>query len=414
MDLFKTDAKVYTVSDLNREARYLLEDAFSSIWVEGEISNFKHHSSGHRYFSLKDETSEIDAVMFKREGEKLNFEPQDGTKVLAWAKVTIYERRGNYQLVVKQMQPAGVGRLQLEFERLKQRLKEEGLFAKEHKREIPKFPTRIGLVTSPSGAAIRDIVTVISRRFPPVRLLLFPTRVQGEGASLEIESAIELANRYHLTKEPIDVLIVSRGGGSLEDLWPFNEEITARAIYDSKIPVLVGVGHEIDFTIADFTGDARAPTPSAAAETLVPDREELANKIQKIKHELINHERAMIRSKQNRLNLSLKSYGFRTVVGKIDNYCQLLDQTFDKLISRMKDGFKECEDRFNQLTKRLQMGDPQAILNRGYSIVENDAGQLVTSHRQVKEKDKIKVILKEGRLVSQVLEAAEDERAGKN
>lgn len=409
MDLFRREAEVYTVSDLNKEARYLMEDNFSLVWVEGEISNFKHHSSGHRYFSLKDQSAEIDAVMFEREGKNLNFQPQDGTKVLAWAKVTIYERRGNYQLVVKEMQPAGAGRLQLEFERLKRRLKEEGLFAEEHKREIPKFPACIGLITSPEGAAIKDIVSVISRRFPPLHLLLFPTRVQGEGASLEIANAINKANRYHLTEEPIDVLVVSRGGGSLEDLWPFNQEITARAIYDSKIPVLTGVGHEIDFTIADFTSDKRAPTPSTAAETCVPDRNELVKKIQTIKTDLIKLEENLIDDKLNRLNLLLKSYGFRTVVGRLDNCYQMVDQSFDKLTSLVKAGLKLKEDQFNQLAKRLELGDPQAILNRGYSIVENESGKLVTSYRQVVKREKIKIRLKKGHLVSRILEVIQNE-----
>lgn len=409
MDSLKLDTEVYSVTRLNREARYLLEESFPLIWVEGEISNFTHHGSGHRYFSLKDKSSQIDAVMFKREGRKLSFTPDNGTKVLAYAKVTIYERRGNYQLVIKEMQPAGTGRLHLKFEQLKQRLQEEGLFLAEYKKEIPKFPARIGLITSPEGAAIRDILTVISRRFPAVELLLFPTRVQGDGAAIEIDDAIRLANRYHGTLEAIDVLLVSRGGGSLEDLWPFNEEVTARAIFNSQIPVISGVGHEVDFTIADFASDFRAPTPSAAAEACVPDKKELIDRIRKIQNNLILLEKSVIQTRRNKLDLLLTSYAFRMVIGKLNNYHQAVDQIFDRLIDKAMDKLKVQDDRFIQLAKRLETADPKAILSRGYSIVETESGQVVTSHHQVKENDKIKIRLKEGRLLSQVLEVTGDE-----
>lgn len=409
MDSLKLDTEVYSVTRLNREARYLLEESFPLIWVEGEISNFTHHGSGHRYFSLKDKSSQIDAVMFKREGRKLSFTPDNGTKVLAYAKVTIYERRGNYQLVIKEMLEAGTGRLHLKFEQLKQRLQEEGLFLAEYKKEIPKFPTRIGLITSPEGAAIRDILTVISRRFPAVELLLFPTPVQGDGAAIEIDGAIRAANRYHGTLEPIDVLIVSRGGGSLEDLWPFNQEVTARAIFNSQIPVITGVGHEVDFTIADFTSDFRAPTPSAAAEACVPDKKELIDRIRKIQNNLILHEKNVIQTRQNKLDLLLTSYAFRTVIGKLNNYQQAVDQVLDRLIGKAMDKLKVQDDRFIQLAKRLETADPKAILSRGYSIVETESGQVVASHHQVKENDKIKIRLKEGRLLSRVLEVTGDE-----
>ncbi|MHB8835605.1 MAG: exodeoxyribonuclease VII large subunit, partial [Candidatus Methylomirabilia bacterium] len=263
--------KIWTVSELNRAAGELLEEAFPRIWVEGEISNWKLYGSGHAYFSLKDDGGQIAAVLFRAAAKNFRFEPRDGLAVLAAGRVSLYGQRGQYQLIVDELEPRGKGALQLAFEQLKEKLQKEGLFDAQRKRPLPTLPRTVGVVTSPTGAVIRDIITVLGRRFANVRVLLNPVRVQGEGAGAEIAAAItELALRGD-----VDVLIVGRGGGSMEDLWAFNEESVARAIAASTVPVISAVGHETDFTIADFVADLRAPTPSAAAELVVQSKEAL-------------------------------------------------------------------------------------------------------------------------------------------
>ena len=269
------EKNVITITELTRQIKFSLESSFPRVWVEGEISNFKQHTSGHLYFTLKDEGAQLSALMWRSRVANLTFQPEDGMKVIARGSITVYPPRGNYQLDVDQIQPLGLGELQLAFERLKQKLDAEGLFDAEHKKPIPEFPECIGLVTSETGAALQDIRSVLSRRHPSVEVVLAPVRVQGAGAAEEIADAIKYLNQYG----GIDVLIVGRGGGSLEDLWAFNEEVVARAIYASKIPIISAVGHEIDFSIADFVADLRAPTPSAAAELVVRDRTELLEDI---------------------------------------------------------------------------------------------------------------------------------------
>ncbi len=261
-----TEKQVLSVSDITRQIKNSLELRFPRVWIQGEISNFKRHTSGHLYFTLKDEGAQISATMWRSRAGTLLFGPEDGMKVIARGGITVYPPRGSYQIDVDQLTPLGVGELQIAFERLKQKLVAEGLFDEGRKRPLPELPSRIGIITSETGAALHDIRTVLNRRFPAIEVLLIPVRVQGPGAAEEIASAVKDMNRYG----KIDVMIVGRGGGSLEDLWAFNEEIVARAIYASEIPVVSAVGHEIDFTIADFVADLRAPTPSAAAEMVVP------------------------------------------------------------------------------------------------------------------------------------------------
>ncbi len=275
--------KIYTITQLTKELKDLLESSFSKIWVEGEISNYLKHSSGHRYFTLKDQGAQIKCVLWRWQGNNLLFEPQDGMKVKAAGQITIYEKSGQYQLVVSSLQPSGIGELELAFQQLKKKLAGEGLFDPAHKVAIPQFPERIGVVTSPTGAAIRDILNITKRRAPHIEIILWPVAVQGEGASAQIAHAIRGFNKLKL----VDVLIVGRGGGSLEDLWAFNEEAVARAIYESKLPVISAVGHEIDFSIADFVADLRAPTPSAAAEMAVPDAIQLSERIDEIQQGLV-------------------------------------------------------------------------------------------------------------------------------
>ena len=271
--------KILSVSQLNHEIKTLLESTIPVLWIEGEISNLKLHSSGHIYFSLKDKESQISAVMWRSRSAQLFFTPQDGMKVHAFGKINVFHKRGYYQFDIIKLQPAGIGELQLAYEQLKQRLQEEGIFDEEHKRQIPEFPERIGIVTSPTGAAIQDLLNILNRRFPGLEIVLGPVKVQGEGAAQEIADAVDNFNKFGKA----DLLIVGRGGGSLEDLWAFNEEIVARSIFRSKIPVISAVGHEVDFTISDFVSDLRAPTPSAAAELAVPDRIDLLNHVNNLK-----------------------------------------------------------------------------------------------------------------------------------
>ena len=319
--------QILTVSELTRRVKDLLEAQFPSAWVEGEISNFTAATSGHLYFTLKDANAQLSAVMFRGSAAKLNFKLKDGLQVIAFGQVSVYEKRGQYQLIVGQMMPKGLGALQLAFEELKQRLAKEGLFDPARKKPIPTLPQRIGLVTSPSGAAIRDFLNIIGRRYPNVHIVINPVRVQGAGAAEEIAAAIDEFNALELA----DVLIVTRGGGSLEDLWAFNEEIVARAIARSRIPTISAVGHEIDFTIADFVADLRAPTPSAAAELVVKAKEEFASLVQQHQNRLDKDLRLRVSEARQRFSALATSYVFRQPAELIRQYQQQVDDLRHRL-----------------------------------------------------------------------------------
>lgn len=399
---------LYTVSQLNSLVRELLEVNFPEVWVEGEISNFRRYPSGHLYFTLKDESSEIQAVMFQSLAAQLDFQPEDGMSVLAYGGVTVYERRGKYQLEVRRLKPAGLGKLQLAFEKLKERLKAEGLFDEIHKRPIPEYPERIGVITSTEGAAIRDMISIFSRRYPLVELLIFPVKVQGEGAAEEISQAIELANRYHL-REPIDVLIVGRGGGSLEDLWAFNEEVVARAIFRSVIPVVSAVGHEIDFTIADFVADLRAPTPSAAAELVVPRRDDLLIQVGQLLKRLADIQRARLEDYGLRLKMLISSYAFRRPIRRMSEDRQTLDHLSELLMRAFRVRKRAVKERFGALLGRLEAVSPLAVLRRGYAVVEDQSGRVVKSAEQVELHEHLNVRLHRGKLHCEVLEKREED-----
>lgn len=397
--------RVYTVSELNREVRELLESALAYLWVEGEVSNFKYHSSGHMYFTLKDEGAELDAAIFGAESRGLPFVPENGQKVLAFGRVTLFERRGRYQLVIRELRPAGIGRLQLEFERLKAQLRAEGLFDERHKRRLPAFPKMVGVVTSPEGAAIRDICSIIAKRYPLVALLLFPARVQGAGAAGEIAKAIAAANEYRRDGRGLDLLIVGRGGGSLEDLWAFNEEIVARAIYDSKIPVVSAVGHEIDFTIADFVADLHAPTPSAAAQLVVPDRAELLGRVRDQLRTLIDAEEDLLKRQEARLQSILSRYAFRLTAKRFEERLQALDELCDRLGRAVALRLQRCGERVQSLAGRLELANPLAILSRGYAIViDPRSGRVVKAAAEAAVGDRLKVKLHRGELLCSVEE----------
>ncbi len=358
------ERKILTVTQVTRQIKLLLEGSIPTLWLEGEISNFKRHSSGHMYFVLKDENSQIPCVMWRGRNNGLFFTPQDGMKVQARGNVSVYEKRGYYQFEVLQMQPAGIGELQMAFEQLKRKLKAEGLFDEKHKKAIPRFPEKIGIVTSPTGAAIRDLVSVIHRRFPSVQLILNPVRVQGEEAAEEIARAIDEFNEYG----EVDVLIVGRGGGSLEDLWPFNEEVVARAIFRSKIPVISAVGHEIDFGISDFVADLRAPTPSAAAELVVRNREELLQTIRHLVQKMFRRINTTISAYKEKVNYLTNSYALRRPSDVIKQYAQRVDELSKSLETQYVHRIEMNRSRVESLTKRLESLNPRAILKRGYSI----------------------------------------------
>jgi len=382
-DLINREA--ITVTELTKDIKKLLENKFPYLWVKGEVTNFKKHSSGHLYFSLKDAESQISCVMWKNRNRNLLFRIQDGMKVLVFASMNIYMQQGRYQLNVQQIRPLGKGDLHIEFEKLKKRLDEEGLFNKEHKRDIPLFPQRIGIVTSPTGAAIQDIKSVLQRRFPSLELILWPSAVQGEGAAEKIAEGIEAFNQY----AKVDLLIISRGGGSLEDLWPFNEEVVARAIYKSEIPVISAVGHEIDYSISDLVADKRAPTPSAAAEIAVPDREELLKNLFTYKDKLIQLIFSLFTVYHENIESLKASYGLRRPVDKIREYSHRIDDITTHFIMVVKNHYNAKQLKINNLLGRLKALDPQSVLKRGYSITTLLPHGTIISQSKKLKKDNI-------------------------
>ncbi|HTR80699.1 MAG TPA: exodeoxyribonuclease VII large subunit [Bacteroidota bacterium] len=356
---------IVSVSEITRRIKGVLEMGFSEVWVQGEVSNIKFHTSGHLYFTLKDEGAQLSAVMWRSRVNQLLFRPNDGMKIIVRGNITVYEPRGNYQIDCLQLQPVGVGELQLAFDRLKQKLNAEGLFDEGHKRPLPAYPQRIGIVTSPTGAAIQDMINILRRRFPSVEVILAPVKVQGIGAAEEIAQAINDLNELG----KIDVIIVGRGGGSLEDLWAFNEEIVVRAIYNSSTPVVSAVGHEIDFTISDFVADLRAPTPSAAAELVVKDRAEVIDILQNFSYTMQNLINGRVQSEIDRVNSLVGSYSFNR---PLDIVCQR-SQTVDNLEHRLRLNIVHFQEnvrqRIESFLKRVQSVDPQLTLKRGYAMV---------------------------------------------
>lgn len=402
MDLFQqqTKSKVYSVSDLNREIRACLEPRFATIWVEAEISNLKLHTSGHIYLTLKDEKSQLSAVFFSRYNQGLKFRLKDGLKVLAFGKVSVYEPRGSYQLYIEKIQPKGMGELQLAFMQLKEKLQKGGLFDSEHKKPIPAFPKIIGVVTSPTGAAIQDILNIVNRRFQGVHLILNPVKVQGDGAAEEIARAI----REFQTIQGVDVLIVGRGGGSLEDLWAFNEEVVARAIYDSQIPVISAVGHEIDWTIADFVADLRAPTPSAAAELVTQNQADLLRKLGDDSDRIQNAMSGFLRQYQNRLETLAESYAFREPRKLIDQLAERVDDQARQMHSFFRHLLEQKEQHWKHQAGRLHALSPLAVLDRGYSIAFDAKGKVLKKLTQLKKGDRLETRLKDGKIYSEITE----------
>jgi len=370
-----------TITQLSKYLKYRFDgdSNLTNVYLKGEVSNFKAHTRGHYYFTLKDEGSRINAVMFSSSASKLKFVPIDGMKVLVTGKVTVYEATGGYQIYVSNMLEDGVGNLYIAFEQLKKKLESEGLFDKEHKKKIPRMPQKIGIVTASTGAAIRDILTTLKRRYPIAKTILFPALVQGRDAASDIAKKIEIANTYD-----IDVLIVGRGGGSIEDLWPFNEEIVARAIYNSKVPVISAVGHEVDFTIADFVADLRAPTPTAAAELAVVDINTVIDYLEKTKIRSYQSIRKLLENKKLILNNLKESY----VLKKSSNIYEVKEQKLDMLIDRINIGMKNVIERYNV---RLFKTTNSYIINNPQMLYFNKKENLKNLYKQLNKE--IEIIL---------------------
>jgi exodeoxyribonuclease VII large subunit len=452
----KPPAQVLSVSDLTRRVKDLLEKGFSSLWVEGEVSNLRSPSSGHVYFTLKDADAQLAVVLFRGVAAKVGFPLKDGLQVIAFGDLSVYEKSGQYQLVARRLHPKGLGALQLAFEELKQRLAKEGLFDTARKRPIPTLPQRIGLITSPTGAAIRDFLNIIGRRFPNVRIVINPVRVQGDGAAQEIAAAIGEFNALHASgRLPLDVLIITRGGGSLEDLWAFNEEIVARALARSQIPTISAVGHEIDFTIADFVADMRAPTPSAAAELVVKAKDEFTRQLEQYQSRLQRDLRLRLAEARQHFSDLASSYVFRRPAEVIRQYQQQVDDYGHRLtraagavlnaqrarVEAAGDKFKllsprtlvanwqqelgsherrlhgawtQCRQtarhRLDQVTAKLKLLSPNATLQRGYSItLVPETGRIVRSINHVKSGTKISTKVLDGDFGSVVCSPPEAE-----
>jgi exodeoxyribonuclease VII large subunit len=355
---------VYTVSALTAEVKAVLEDGFSAVWVEGELSNFKHHTSGHMYFSLKDAEAQIRAVMFRGNNRLLKFQPKDGLAVLVFGAVTVYERRGEYQISVEFMEPKGIGALQLAYEQLKAKLEAEGLFEPGRKRPLPRLPRKVGIITSPTGAVIRDMLTIIGRRFPGLAILIHPVQVQGETAKSEIAEALARLGQ----RADLDVLIVARGGGSLEDLWAFNEEVVARAIAASPIPVISAVGHETDVTIADFVADLRAPTPSAAAELVVAQRDELRLRVDELAARVVAAMEGALAVRRERVQMLGRHLAVLNPAAHVRRQAERLGGLRQRLIAWWGMARMLKQARLKVLAGKLESLSPLAILARGYSI----------------------------------------------
>ncbi len=419
--------KYLTVSAITRylKAKIDTDENLQTVYLKGEISNFKAHTSGHFYFSLKDESSKINAIMFRSNAKNVIFKPADGMKVLVRGRISVYEAMGGYQIYVDEMLEDGVGNLYVAFEQLKKKLQAEGLFDSAHKRQIPKVPKRVGIITASTGAAIRDIITTIRRRFPICETILFPALVQGENAKDDIARNIKKAQDYDL-----DVLIVGRGGGSIEDLWPFNEEIVARAIYDSKIPIISAVGHEVDFTIADFVADLRAPTPTAAAEMAVPNMSDLKRHIAQLKVRLnesifkkVNYLKLYMDTIKNsfviknpQIMFENKKQSLLLINDKLNNLMLSKVDNMDRALEKVKKSYvlvnpyllyKDKILLVRNIIDKLNLLNPLNILARGYSITYlND--KALKSVSFVKKKDILKIKLNDGFLMAEVLEVKEE------
>jgi exodeoxyribonuclease VII large subunit len=410
--------RIYSVSELSAEVREMLERRFTDVWIEGEISNFKSSAAGHLYFTLKDERAQLPAVCFRNAARFLRFKPENGKSFRARGRITAYEGRGEYQLIVEVLEPAGLGALQLAFEQLKEKLEKEGLFRADRKRSLPPLPRRIGIVTSATSAALRDVLTVLKRRHNALDVLIYPSEVQGSSAAAQISDGID----YLSTQTDVDVILVTRGGGSMEDLWPFNEERVARAIVRSRKPVISAVGHEVDFTIADFVADLRAPTPSAAAEIVIQSKETLSQRVFQLENRLQGSIRYRLSTLRHFLASKVGSRGFAVAEAQVRRLSQRVDDLGFRLLQFGRSGsltqsrahrVELCEHRlghvmeqtirksqqsFSRIAGTLDALSPLAVLERGYSVCQTPDGRVVRAADQVDVNSVLQIRLNRGRL----------------
>ncbi len=388
--------RALSVSEVNQYIKRILvsDPILAHIHVKGEISNYNLHNSGHMYFSLKDRGGRINCVMFRQDCERLEFVPEEGMSLICRGQVSIYERGGQYQLYVNDMEPAGLGELYMAYQQLKERLEKEGIFDAEHKKQLPYIPKKIAVITSPTGAVIRDIISIISRRFPKTELYVFPVTVQGEAAAPSIVNAIDLCNDF----PDIDIAIVCRGGGSMEELWAFNEEEVARAIFHSNVPIVSAVGHETDFTIADFAADLRASTPSVAAELVVPDVAEIKIHMNSMKERLLYSMRAELNELRQKLSLAKSSYFLEHPLDHVYDRQQYIDELIQMLNRSIKDKKESGEKHLTYLGKRLNGLSPLSIFSRGYSIVRDQNNEVIKSISQVEKNEILGIDLIDGEI----------------
>lgn len=394
---------VLSVSQLNRyiKMNFDADENLANIFISGEISNFtNHYRTGHLYFTLKDDSAAVRAVMFNSSAKRLKFMPEDGMKVIARGRVSVYEASGQYQLYVDDMQPDGVGALNLAYEQLKEKLQKEGLFSEFHKKPLPPYPEKVGVITSPTGAAVRDIINVLGRRFPYAEIVFCPVLVQGEGAHLQLTDAVNLFN----SERAADVIIIGRGGGSIEDLWEFNDEGLARAVYNSDIPVISAVGHETDFTICDFVADMRAPTPSAAAELAVPDANELQYALSALKNRMFLNVSSGIADRRSRLEYLTSKGALKSPDEMLSNRSQRLDTAFSKMLSSYENRIGGKKVEFISAATALSKLDPMSVLMRGFAFVSDKNGKNVYSSQALAKGDKINVRFHDGSAVCEVKE----------
>lgn len=394
---------VLSVSQLNRyiKMNFDADENLANIFISGEISNFtNHYRTGHLYFTLKDDSAAVRAVMFNSSAKRLKFMPEDGMKVIARGRVSVYEASGQYQLYVDDMQPDGVGALNLAYEQLKEKLQKEGLFSEHHKKPLPPYPEKVGVITSPTGAAVRDIINVLGRRFPYAEIVFCPVLVQGDGAHLQLTDAVNLFN----SERAADVIIIGRGGGSIEDLWEFNDEGLARAVYNSDIPVISAVGHETDFTICDFVADMRAPTPSAAAELAVPDANELQYALSALKNRMFLNVSSGIADRRSRLEYLTSKGALKSPDEMLSNRSQRLDTAFSKMLSSYENSIGGKKVEFISAATALSKLDPMSVLMRGFAFVSDKSGKNVCSSQALAKGDKINVRFHDGSAVCEVKE----------
>lgn len=402
----KNKLPIFTVTEINRYVKSLIssDPRLRDLWISGEISNFKHHRSGHMYFTVKDSSSALRCVYFRRDNMNCLFEPQDGMEVILQGNLSVYEPAGQYQLYVQEMQPAGMGSLYIAFEQLKQKLEAEGLFKAEHKKKIPKLPRKIGLVTSPSGAALQDIITTIKKRFPYLQLLVVESLVQGPGAAADLVRAIDILNG----KEEIDLIILTRGGGSLEDLWPFNDEKLARAIFKSAKPIISAVGHETDFTIADFTADLRAHTPTEAAAAAVPVYHELVAEVEQLKSRSGLALKNRVLQEKQRLDHIVSERFFRRPLERIKNTKSDLLEMETRLKKEMIRLMQLKGIRLTALIEKLESYSPLKVMSRGYTFCRDQEGNIIRSVKDIVVGQLLQLSLQDGKVDCRTEKIEED------